>query len=107
MGKGKQSTTKRAYTQEVTERELRPRLHEVRYTSMDEEGELNDTDLPDEMQGCLCVSADPRRSGTDEGGENFILTAKELRLSLENSVSRRRSDSLANDSSGKIPNDLH
>ena len=49
-GKGKQSTTKTAYTQEETQRELRPRSHEVRYTSRDEEGELNDTDLPDESQ---------------------------------------------------------
>jgi hypothetical protein len=41
---------------------------------MGEEGELNDVILPDEIQGYMCVSTDPRRSGTDEGGENFILT---------------------------------
>ena len=35
------------------------------------------------MQGYLCVSADPRRSGSAEGGENFILTVEELRLSLQ------------------------
>ncbi len=31
----------------------------------------------------MCVSADPRRSGSAEGGENFIITAEELRLSLQ------------------------
>ncbi len=55
----------------------------IRYTSMDEEGGLNDTDTPDETQGYLCVSADPRRSGSVEGGEDFILTVEELRLSLQ------------------------
>jgi hypothetical protein len=50
---------------------------------MDEEGRLNDTDTPDETQGYLCVSTDPRRSGSVEGGEDFILTVEELRLSLQ------------------------
>ncbi len=31
----------------------------------------------------MCVSADPRRSGSAEGGENFIINAEELRLSLQ------------------------
>jgi hypothetical protein len=50
------------------------------YFSEDEEG-LNDTD--DETQGYVCVSADPRNSGSAEGGENFIITVKELRLSIQ------------------------
>jgi hypothetical protein len=49
---------------------------------MDTEGELEDTDLPEEIQGYMYVSADPRRSGTTEGGENFIITTKELRILL-------------------------
>ncbi len=32
---------------------------------------------------CVCVSADLRESGSVEGGENFIITVKELRLSLQ------------------------
>ncbi len=47
---------------------------------MDEEG-LHDTD--DETQGYVCVSADPRKSGSVKGGENFIITSKELRISLQ------------------------
>ena len=43
--------------------------------------DLSDTD--DEIPGYLCVSADPRRSGSAEGGENFIITAEELRLLLQ------------------------
>jgi hypothetical protein len=31
----------------------------------------------------LCISEDPRRSGSAEGGENFIITSKVLRLSLQ------------------------
>jgi len=46
---------------------------------MNEEGEPDDKFRPNETQGYICVSADPRRSGTDEGGEDFILTTKELR----------------------------
>ncbi len=38
----------------------------------------------------MCVSADPRRSGSAEGGENFIITSKELRLSLQ--VQRKAKD---------------
>jgi hypothetical protein len=75
--------TKRAHIQVLTQREIRPRSHKVRYSSTDEEGGLSDTDIPDEMQGYLCVSVDPRRSGSVEGGENFILTTEELRLSLQ------------------------
>ncbi len=37
----------------------------------------------DEIQGYMCVSSDPRRSGSTEGGENFIITSKELRMSLQ------------------------
>ncbi len=80
-GKGKQPTTKRIQTQVGQQRELRPRSHRVRYNFSDEEEELRDTE--DEIQGYLCVSADPRWSGSAEGGENFILTAEELRLSLQ------------------------
>ncbi len=40
-------------------------------------------DLPDKIQGYMCVSADPRRSGTAEGGENFIITTEELRILLQ------------------------
>jgi hypothetical protein len=68
-GKGKQS---------VTQRGLRTRNQQARYTfSDDEEG------VKEEIQGYLCVSADPRRSGQTEGGENFIITAEELRLILK------------------------
>ena len=77
--KGNQPTTK--HIQVVTQREPHPRSHKVRYSFSDEEGELSDTD--DEIQGDLCVSVDPRRSGSAEGGENFILTSDELRLSLQ------------------------
>ena len=80
-GKGKQPTTKRTQSQVVNQRELRTRSQQVRYTSPDDEEGLHDAD--DEIQGYLCVSADPRRSGSAEGGENFIITAKELRLSLQ------------------------
>ncbi len=78
----KEFTTKGTDPQGTSRRELRPRSHEVRYTSMDEVGDLNDANLPDEIQGYMCVLADPRRSGLDEGRENFILTVKELRMSL-------------------------
>ncbi len=79
MRKGNQATTN--HIQVVTQREPHPRSHKVRYSFSDEEGELSDTD--DEIQGHLCVSVDPRRSGSTEGGENFILTSDELRLSLQ------------------------
>ena len=68
-GKGKQPGT---------QRELRTRNQQVRYTfSDDEEG------VKEEIQGYLCVSADPRRSGQTEGCENFIITPEELRLILK------------------------
>ena len=68
-GKGKQPATQRV---------LRTRFHQARYTfSDDEEG------VKEEIQGYLCVSADPRRSGQTEGGENFIITAEELRQILK------------------------
>ena len=73
--------TKKMQTQVVKQQEPRSRSQKVRYNFSDEEEELNDTD--DEIQGYLCVSADPRRSGSPEGGENFILTSEELRLSLQ------------------------
>jgi len=38
---------------------------------------------PEETQGYIRVSADPRRSGMDDGGEDFILTSKELRKILQ------------------------
>ena len=81
VGKGKQPTTKRTQSQVVNQRELLTRSQQVRYTSPDDEEGLHDAD--DEIQGYLCVSVDPRRSGSAEGGENFIITAKELRLSLQ------------------------
>ena len=80
-GKGKQPTTKRTQSQVVNQRELRTRSQQVRYTFPDDEEGLHDTD--DEIQGYFCVSVDPRRSGSDEGGEKFIITSKELRLSLQ------------------------
>jgi len=77
-GKGKQPTTKRTQSQVSNQRTLDTRSQQVRYTfSDDEEG------AGDEIQGYLCVSADPRRSGPTEGGENFIVTAEELRRLLQ------------------------
>jgi hypothetical protein len=87
-GKGKQPTTKRTQSQVVKQREQRTRSQQVRYKFSDDESGLHDAD--DEIQGYLCVSADPRRSGTAEGGENFIITPKELRLSLQ--VQRKAKD---------------
>jgi hypothetical protein len=64
--------------QPVAQRVLRTRNQQTRYIfSDDEEGEK------EEIQGYLCVSADPRRSGQTEGDENFIITAEELRLILK------------------------
>ena len=76
-GKGKQPETQRA---------LRTRNQRTRYTfSDDEEG------VTEKIQGYLCVSADPRRSGQTEGGENFIITTEELRRILQlNAKSRTR-----------------
>jgi ribonuclease HI len=60
-----------------TQRVLRARNSQARYIfSDDEEG------AEEETQGYLCVSADPRRSGLMEGGENFIITTEELRQIL-------------------------
>ena len=73
--------TKKTQTQVVKQRETRHRSQKFRYNFSDEEEDLSDTD--DEIPGYLCVSTDPRRSGSAEGGENFILTAEELRLSLQ------------------------
>jgi hypothetical protein len=65
-------------TKPAAQRVLSPRNQQARYTySDDEEG------VKEEIQGYLCVSADPRRSGQTEGGENFIITAEELRLILK------------------------
>ncbi len=80
VGKGKQPTTKRTQSQVVKQREQRTRSQQVRYNFSDDEEGLHDAD--DEIQGYLCVSADPRRSGSAEGGENFIITTEELRISL-------------------------
>ena len=38
---------------------------------------------PEDTQGYLCASVDPRRAGTETGGEDLILTAKELRQILQ------------------------
>ncbi len=80
-GKGKQPTTKRTQAHVVKQREQRTRSQQVHYNFSEDEEGLHDTD--DETQGYVCVSADPRRSGSAEGGEIFIITAKELRLSLQ------------------------
>jgi hypothetical protein len=64
--------------QPEAQRVLRVRNPQARYNfSDDEEG------AEEEIQGYLCVSADPRRSGQTEGGENFIITVEELRRILE------------------------
>ncbi len=81
MGKEKQPTTKGTQSQVVHQREIHTRSQQVRYNFSDDEEGLHDTD--DEIQGYLCVSVDPRRSGSAEGGENFIITSKELRMSLQ------------------------
>jgi hypothetical protein len=63
--------------QPAAQRVLRIRYSQTHYNfSDDEEG------AEEELQGYLCVSADPRRSGQTEGGENFIITAEELRQIL-------------------------
>ena len=80
-GKGNKPMTKKTQTQVVKQRESRHRSQKDWYNFSDEEEDLSDTD--DEIPGYLCVSADPRRSGSAEGGENFILTAEELRLLLQ------------------------
>jgi hypothetical protein len=60
------------------QRVLRVRNSQACYNfSDDEEG------AEEEIQGYLCVSADPRRSGQTEGGENFIITTEELRQILK------------------------
>ncbi len=60
------------------QRVLRVRNSQARYNfSDDEEGG------EEEIQGYLRVSADPRRSGQTEGGENFIITTEELRQILK------------------------
>jgi hypothetical protein len=81
VGKEKQPTTKGKQSQVVNQRGIHTRSQQVRYNFSDDEEGLHDTD--DEIQGYLCVSTDPRRSGSAEGGENFIITAKELRMSLQ------------------------
>jgi hypothetical protein len=80
-GKENKPMTKKTQTQVVKQREPRHKSQKDRYNFSDEEEDLSDTD--DEIPAYLCVSADPRRSGSAEGGENFILTAEELRLSLQ------------------------
>jgi hypothetical protein len=64
--------------QPVAQRVLRTRNQQARYNFSDDEEEVKE-----EIQGYLCVSADPRKSGQTEGGENFIITAEELRLILK------------------------
>ncbi len=57
--------------QPEAQRMLCARNPQARYNfSDDEEG------AEEEIQGYLCVSTDPRRSGQTEGGENFIITAE-------------------------------
>ena len=50
---------------------------------MCDEGDLESEPQPEDIQGYLCASADPRRAGTTSGGEDLILTAQELRLILQ------------------------
>jgi hypothetical protein len=64
--------------QPVAQRVLRTRNQQARYNFSDDEEEVKE-----EIQGYLCVSVDPRKSGQTEGGENFIITAEELRLILK------------------------
>jgi hypothetical protein len=80
-GKGKQPTTNRTQSPIVKQRKQRTRSKQVRYNFSEDEEGLHDAD--DETQGYVCISADPRKSGSAEGGENFIITSKELRLSLQ------------------------
>ena len=73
-GKGKQPVTKKTQSQVAQLREEHTRSQQVHYNlSDDEEGP---PDAEDEIQGYLCISADPRRSGSAEGGENFIITGR-------------------------------
>ena len=65
VGKGKQPATKRTQSQIVQLREQRTRSQQVRYNLSDDEEGLPDAE--DEIQGYLCISADPRRSGSAEG----------------------------------------
>ena len=67
----------------ITQREQRPRLRDARSKSMKEEGELDEISLPEDTQGYICASADPRRVGTETGGEDLILTTEELRQILQ------------------------
>jgi hypothetical protein len=60
------------------QRVLRVRNLKARYNFSEDEEEVEE-----EIQGYLCVSADPRRSGQTEGGENFIITPEELRQILK------------------------
>jgi hypothetical protein len=49
--------------QPVAQRVLRTRNQQARYNFSDDEEEVKE-----EIQGYLCVSADPRKSGQTEGG---------------------------------------
>jgi hypothetical protein len=44
----------------TTQRELRPRLRDTYSTSMRDEGDLESEPQPEDIQGYLCASADPR-----------------------------------------------
>ncbi len=48
-------------------------LFKYTFSGTDEE-ETDDMNLPDEVQGYICVSTDFRRNGTAKGGETFIIT---------------------------------
>jgi len=67
----------------ITQRELRPRLRVTYSKFMNDAEELDPMFQPEDTQGYLCSSADPRRAGTETGGEDLILTAKELRQILQ------------------------
>jgi len=78
VGKAKQPATKKTQSQVAQLREKRTRSQQVHYNLSDDEEGLSDAE--DEIQGYLCISADPRRPGVAEGGESFIITVEELRL---------------------------
>ncbi len=60
-----------------------------------------------QMTKYLCVSADPRRSGSAEGGENFIFTSKELRLSLQAQCEQEDQTVWMTTTQGRFPDDFH
>ena len=87
VGKGKQPMTKRTQAHTVKQREQHIRSQQVHYNFSEDEEGLHDAD--DETQGYVCVSADPRKSGSAEGGESFIITVKVTEGALDNDLDRQ------------------